>query len=286
MGARDYDPRLGRWLSADTIVPNPANPQSLNRYSYVYNNPLKYIDPSGHRACLNWDEDGRCTDWENSTAGVEDMRERIIREIESYGPFTFVNPDAWSMPELQLLRDTIALHPFREGWSSAKEIRLQRQDVYRVEGEENKSAGGLCEVLGEGVYVVTIYDSAWLLEPAMNEKGFVPAAPRNFGGNIAHELTHVVIEEHPELVESYLEHGNPDPTIPGVGQGYGWPRGCQRWSKERKAKEMIAMTVAAYMYQDYVFNPIKLYDPFVGFVETEPGWGRSWVEEQSSSLSN
>jgi hypothetical protein len=29
-------------------VQNPANPQSLNRYSYCINNPLKYIDPTGH----------------------------------------------------------------------------------------------------------------------------------------------------------------------------------------------------------------------------------------------
>jgi RHS repeat-associated protein len=48
MGARWYDGSIGRWLSADSIVPNPANPQSLNRYSYVYNNPLKYTDPDGH----------------------------------------------------------------------------------------------------------------------------------------------------------------------------------------------------------------------------------------------
>ena len=48
MGAREYDPSLGRWLSADTIVPEPANPQSLNRFAYVYNNPMKYVDPSGH----------------------------------------------------------------------------------------------------------------------------------------------------------------------------------------------------------------------------------------------
>jgi hypothetical protein len=39
---------LGRFVSADTIVPDPANPQSLNRYSYVYDNPLKYVDPTGH----------------------------------------------------------------------------------------------------------------------------------------------------------------------------------------------------------------------------------------------
>jgi hypothetical protein len=48
MGDRWYDAQLGRWISADTIVPDPANPQSFNRYSYVYNNPLKYIDTTGH----------------------------------------------------------------------------------------------------------------------------------------------------------------------------------------------------------------------------------------------
>jgi len=47
-GARFYDPLLGRFLSADTVVPEPGNPQALNRYSYVLNNPLKYTDPSGH----------------------------------------------------------------------------------------------------------------------------------------------------------------------------------------------------------------------------------------------
>ncbi len=35
-------------VSPDTIVPNPANPQSFNRYSYVNNNPLNFIDPSGN----------------------------------------------------------------------------------------------------------------------------------------------------------------------------------------------------------------------------------------------
>ena len=47
-GTRFYDPLLGRFLSADTVVPEPGNPQALNRYSYVLNNPLKYTDPSGH----------------------------------------------------------------------------------------------------------------------------------------------------------------------------------------------------------------------------------------------
>ena len=46
--ARYYDPALGRFVSADTLVPEPGNPQDLNRYAYVRNNPLRYTDPSGH----------------------------------------------------------------------------------------------------------------------------------------------------------------------------------------------------------------------------------------------
>ena len=33
------------------MVPAWANPQSLNRFTYTYNNPTKFIDPSGHRTC-------------------------------------------------------------------------------------------------------------------------------------------------------------------------------------------------------------------------------------------
>jgi len=46
--ARFYSPKLGRFLSADTIVPSYTNPQTLNRFSYVTNNPLRYTDPTGH----------------------------------------------------------------------------------------------------------------------------------------------------------------------------------------------------------------------------------------------
>ena len=48
MGARWYDAQIGRWVSADSLVPNPSNPRSYNRLSYAYNNPLQFWDPSGH----------------------------------------------------------------------------------------------------------------------------------------------------------------------------------------------------------------------------------------------
>lgn len=46
--ARFYSPLLGRFVQPDTIIPNPGDSQAWNRYSYAYNNPCKYVDPSGH----------------------------------------------------------------------------------------------------------------------------------------------------------------------------------------------------------------------------------------------
>jgi RHS repeat-associated protein len=46
--ARWYAPYLNRWIQPDTIVPDPLDPQNLNRFSYTLNNPIKYTDPSGH----------------------------------------------------------------------------------------------------------------------------------------------------------------------------------------------------------------------------------------------
>ncbi|MGC8960808.1 MAG: RHS repeat-associated core domain-containing protein, partial [Chloroflexia bacterium] len=46
--ARWYDPALGRFAQPDTVMPKPSDPQQLNRFSYVLNNPLRYNDPSGH----------------------------------------------------------------------------------------------------------------------------------------------------------------------------------------------------------------------------------------------
>jgi len=46
-GARFYDPLLGRFISPDRLVPDPGDPQALNRYTYCLNNPLIYTDPSG-----------------------------------------------------------------------------------------------------------------------------------------------------------------------------------------------------------------------------------------------
>jgi RHS repeat-associated protein len=59
--ARWYDPALGRFAQADTIVPGGV--QGLDRYAYTNNSPVNYIDPTGHCSLSgHWipDEDAAC----------------------------------------------------------------------------------------------------------------------------------------------------------------------------------------------------------------------------------
>jgi len=73
-GARNYSSTLGRWISADwSAVPAPIpyanleDPQTLNLYAYVQNNPLNRIDEDGHkRICpptqtTTWNKNGSVT---------------------------------------------------------------------------------------------------------------------------------------------------------------------------------------------------------------------------------
>ena len=49
-GVRYYEPRLGRFVKGDSRVKSLSDPQSLNRYSYAGNNPLRFFDPTGEES--------------------------------------------------------------------------------------------------------------------------------------------------------------------------------------------------------------------------------------------
>ena len=57
MNGRMYDPVVGRMLSPDIVIQNPEYSQSYNRYSYCFNNPLRFTDPSGYVVRNIWPPD-------------------------------------------------------------------------------------------------------------------------------------------------------------------------------------------------------------------------------------
>ena len=60
---------MGRFISPDSVVPDYANPQDLNRYSYVRGNPVRFTDPSGHAL----------------ECGIAGSDCRLLSEHQSYG---------------------------------------------------------------------------------------------------------------------------------------------------------------------------------------------------------
>jgi len=62
--ARFYSPSLGRFISADTVIPNPGNPEAFDRYAGMMNNPVRYNDPTGHWTCSGGND---CETWVQGT---------------------------------------------------------------------------------------------------------------------------------------------------------------------------------------------------------------------------
>jgi len=78
---RYYDPGLGRFISKDPVDGNQINPQELNRYTYVNNNPQTYVDPFGLMA---WDSNDNLF----SYTDLLDFAKDSLIDIFSQGRFT------------------------------------------------------------------------------------------------------------------------------------------------------------------------------------------------------
>ncbi len=132
--ARFYDPRVGRFVSADTVVAEPSNPQAWNRYAYVLNTPIRYDDPSGH--CP---PDGVtfCQDIPQEGAGST-----ILNELETFARYS---EDATPVTTLQA-RSRVHLYQ-------------QYPNVYQQEFFSDDPAAG------KRVYLAAAYSDAVLRQP-------------------------------------------------------------------------------------------------------------------------
>ncbi len=144
-GARFYDPLLGRFISADPIVPRPGDPQNLNRYSYVRNNPLRYIDPTGYYD----NEDWQYTD--------PDAKAQIIFGIKKTYGVSVVSEDAeWSVSELTCLRQAMDDFPmYKIGRDALRQVVRKKSKDEWTSGEYRSSYGPA------GVGTIIIYNNAF-----------------------------------------------------------------------------------------------------------------------------
>ncbi len=216
--ARWYDHLIGRFTSPDTIVPNPGNPGSLNRYSYVLNNPLRYRDPSGHAPqypgdpdpdnapcstswCwqnrwyrahgFDWNEN--TNHWSTPTAAIEFYDEGIAQEF--FTEFDIALSGPWALSQLNLVGQGMV-------------------DFYRKIG----SAGRLVQLIGRGNRFIrsgngagpcsvthaacTWFSTVWFYDELFTHSdSFVK-------GTVVHELAHVI--DFISVIPSHASRGEQD----------------------------------------------------------------------------
>lgn len=106
---------LNRWIQPDTDVPESQGVQALDRYAYVNNSPVNYMDPTGHM--LSKCPDGACDgdlhdddpNFKKHTASLGNITasplEPIGGDVPDYSPAPISNPLVWLLTVLGLAKD-------------------------------------------------------------------------------------------------------------------------------------------------------------------------------------
>jgi RHS repeat-associated protein len=117
--ARWYDPAIAHFTQADSLIPGAGSSQAWDRYAYVFNNPLKYTDPSGHDPWFieGWDNRYLQKQVDNTCAVVSiavalsvyyDTR-MTQTDVQPLFPLTYIGEGIGVWPQLQT--DTLNLIP-------------------------------------------------------------------------------------------------------------------------------------------------------------------------------
>jgi RHS repeat-associated protein len=214
-GARYYDPYLNRWLSADTIVPDPANPQSLNRFAYVLNNPLKYVDPTGHI------ERGQEKD-----AGyiVEDLSHfGLTIEIDWGGSDEAWDPGSWELWELVLVLNAVQDlaaeigSELNNGLSNAENFRNVIGQPLTIRRKRWYDSANAVAVGNEvWLYNGTFFSKETVGAESYGELYEIQRGKEARKGTIVHEIAHVWDNHQNEFPVTYIGRrtmGEPPPTL-------------------------------------------------------------------------
>jgi hypothetical protein len=206
----------------DTIVPDPYNSQSYDRFAYTLNNPLRYTDPSGY-----------CTGDPDDKNNPDKRCWKEISLIETtYTNIHIYDQGRWTYEELKMIWIALETHVFINDIISAGEINFYRQSWGgdRVAGVTHS---------GNGKYDITIYDFAKEADPAANDPE-VESSLINFEATIIHELAHVAMSENPSILQSYRAEEDQH-WWPGITYGHAYNMSVCKGNQDCIDQEKIAM---------------------------------------------
>jgi hypothetical protein len=110
---------IGRFIQADTVVPGGV--QGLDRYAYSYNNPVKYIDPSGHKACHWGDPNKACSEYSDIEyqldSQIEKPDKKCYAEITCYRSYLTFKALVLSLHYIPSAEEIIYMTAQAEGYS-------------------------------------------------------------------------------------------------------------------------------------------------------------------------
>jgi len=151
LNARYYDPFTGRFITQDTVTGDLLNPLSQNLYIYCGNNPVAYVDPSGHiRVCQIQDRAQSAADWLNN-----------INEIYIGGPLNQIASGDYTPIENIALNNSPAVNMIegirgrtiftgKDLSNEERQARIDNFNTMMAEGMIFMSVGGKSPVKGAG----------------------------------------------------------------------------------------------------------------------------------------
>ena len=259
--ARFYAPGLGRFLSADSIVPDPTNPQSLNRYSYTRNSPLNLIDPTGHRECG--------TDCNNPRPNTPppSIKEQIQQGFNNnvYGlKFSADAGESWTEEQVivvlkaaaatdRLLRISGRLSGAMPGYAFRQ--RYNTYTMLRSSKTQYTDSNGVAQDIDYGGETFGWKNTIEFYDPAF---GVDPLDPK-FRNNVVHEFAHAFNAEI-ESVSDFSPYNDLEVALSegGALSGFGRREGMADYPWQQHAGSNTKNEVFA----DYFLNTV--YGSFLG----------------------